>query len=218
MPKSSESALSRSLGSLVPKSFGAHVKNPRVLMRAILGTLLAANLVAAVMAFKPFGGSADDLRREQSDASRQLAQLQARVANTRKLVQKVEKARKEGDDFLAKYFSDRRTTYSTLFEELDHAEQAAGIKLRNDSLELNPIEGSDTLQMMSLTVAYEGDYASLEKFVNLLDKSPRFLIIESMQAAPQQNGQLLTVSLKLDAFVKEEPGASTTQDRSGPAL
>jgi type IV pilus assembly protein PilO len=178
-------------------------------MRAIIGTLLAANLVAAVMAFKPFGGSADDLRREQTDASRQLAQLQARLANTRRLVGKVEQARREGDDFLAKYFSDRRTTYSTLFEELDHAVNAAGIKLRNDSLELNPIEGSDTLQMMSLTVAYEGDYASLEKFVNLLDKSPRFLIIESMQASPQQNGQLLTVSVKLDAFVKEQLGAGS---------
>jgi Tfp pilus assembly protein PilO len=182
------------------------LKDPRVIMRAIIGTLLAANLVAAVMAFKPFGGSADDLRREQSDASRQLAQFQAHLANTRKLVGKVQLARREGDDFLAKYFSDRRTTYSTLFEELDKAEQAAGIKLRNDNLELNPIEGSDTLQMMSLTVAYDGDYASLEKFVNLLDKSPRFLIIESMQAAPQQNSQLLTVSLKLDAFVKEPPG------------
>ncbi len=184
------------------------VKDPRVLMRAIIGILLAANLVAAVMAFKPFGGSADDLRHEESAASRQLAQLQARVASTRKLVGKVELARREGDDFLAKYFSDRRTTYSTLFEELDKAEQAAGVKLRNDNLELNAIEGSDTLQMMSLTVGYEGDYASLEKFVNLLDKSPRFLIIESMQAAPQQNSQLLTVSLKLDAFVKEPPGTA----------
>jgi len=27
-----------------------------VVLRAIIGTLLAANLVAAVMAFKPFGG------------------------------------------------------------------------------------------------------------------------------------------------------------------
>jgi Tfp pilus assembly protein PilO len=199
MPRSFRPALPNRVNLLL-------IRDPRVVMRAIIGTLLAANLVAAVMAFKPFGGSADDLRREQSAASRQLAQLQARLSSTRKLAGKVELARREGDDFLARYFSDRRTTYSTLVEELDKAEQAAGIKLRNDSLDLNPIEGSDTLQMMSLTVAYEGDYASLEKFVNLLDKSPRFLIIESMQAAPLQNSQLLTVSLKLDAFVKEPPG------------
>jgi Tfp pilus assembly protein PilO len=175
-------------------------------MRVIIGTLLAANLAAAVMAFKPFGGSADDLRRERADTSRQLAQFQAHLENTRKLVDKVNKARREGDDFLAKYFSDRRTTSSTVMEELDKTAQESGIKLRDRSVEMNAIEGSDTLMMLSLTAGYEGDYTSLEKFVNLLDKSPRFLIIESLQAAPQQNGQTLTVSLKMDAFVKAEPG------------
>jgi hypothetical protein len=190
------------------KSAGfAAIRDPRVVMRAIIGTLLVANLAAAVMAFKPFGGSADDLRRERVSSARQLAQFQAHLENTRKLVEKVNKARREGDDFLAKYFSDRRTTYSTVIEELDKTSQAAGIKPRDRSVELNAIEGSDTLMMMSLTAGYEGDYASLEKFVNLLDKSPRFLIIESLQAAPQQNGQMLTVSVKLDAFVKEEPGS-----------
>jgi hypothetical protein len=190
----------------MPRNLKSAIKDPRVVMRAIIGTLLAANLAAAVIAFKPFGGSADDLRRERAGASRQLVQFQAHLENTRKLVDKVSKARREGDDFLAKYFSDRRTTSSTVIEELDKDSQAAGIKPRDRNVELNAIEGSDTLMMMSLTAGYEGDYASLEKFVNLLDKSPLFLIIESMQAAPQQNGQMLTVGLKLDAFVKEEPG------------
>lgn len=190
----------------MPRNFKAALKEPRVVMRAIIGVLLAANLVAAVLAFKPFGGSADDLRREQSDLRRQLGQLQARLNGTRQLVDKVEKARREGDDFLAKYFTDRRTTYSTVIEELDHTAQEAGIKPRDRSAELNPIEGSDTLQMMSLTVGYEGSYASLEKFVNLLDKSPRFLIISSMTASPQQSGNTLNVSFRLDTFVREAPG------------
>jgi type IV pilus assembly protein PilO len=193
----------------MPKDFKSAIRDPRVVMRAIIGTLLVANLVAAVMAFKPFGGSADDLRREQSDLRRQLDQLQARLTYTKRLVDKVEGARRAGDDFLGKYFTDRRTTYSTLIEELGRTAQQAGIKPRDASAELNEIEGSDTLEMMSITVGYEGTYASLEKFVNLLDKSPRFLIIESMQASPQQNSQTLNVTLKLDTFVKETPGATS---------
>ena len=192
----------------MPKDFKAAIKDPRVVMRAIIGVLLVANLVAAVIAIKPFGGSAEDLRREQADLRRQLSALQQRVANTKRMVDKAENARRDGDDFIGNYFTDRRTAYSTVIGELDRTAQEAGIKLRQDNLELNPIEGSDSLQMMSITFAYEGPYGGLTKFVDLLDKSPRFLIIESMQASPQQGGTLLTVSLKLDTFVKGASGST----------
>ncbi|MGA2270680.1 MAG: GspMb/PilO family protein [Bryobacteraceae bacterium] len=185
---------------------GVAIKEPRVLRRAMIGTLVAANLVAAVMAFKPFGGSADDLRREQQALRIQLAQLQARVATSQRLVEKVETARREGDQFLAKYVTDRRIVSSAIQEELNRTAKEAGIKVLPATLDLEPIEGSDTLEMMTISAGYEGTYANLTKFVNLLDKSPRFLIIENMQTAPQQGGQALTVTLKLDTFVKETAG------------
>ena len=46
--------------------------------------------------------------------------------------------------------------------------------------------------------------AQLVKFVNALDRSPRFLIIESMQATPQPKGDILSVTLKLNAFIKDD--------------
>ena len=187
---------------------GVAIKQPRVLLRAAIGTLLAANLVAAVMAFKPFGGSADDLRREQEALRVQLARLQARIATSKRLVEKVETARREGDQFLAKYVTDRRTMSSTIQEELNRTAREAGIKSLPATLNLDPIEGSDTLEMMTISAGYEGSYAALTKFVNLLDKSPRFLIIENMQTAPQQGGQALNVTLKLDTFVRETAGPS----------
>jgi len=165
--------------------------------------------VAAVMAFKPFGGSADDLRREQQALRVQLARLQARSATSKRLVEKVETARKEGDQFLAKYVTDRRTMSSTIQEELNRTAKEAGIKALPATLDLEPIEGSDTLEMMTISAGYEGSYADLTKFVNLLDKSPRFLIIENMQTAPQQGGQSLNVTLKLDTFVRETAGPAS---------
>jgi len=201
----------------MPKNFklpalhikGIHVKDPRVAARAVLGVLLLANLVAAVIAFKPFGGSAEDLMRQEQSLRGQLQDLQVRLAKSKALVEKVQRARSEGDQFLTKYVADRRTTFSTIEEELIKAAKDSGIKRREQSLVLEPIEGSDTLSMMTITAGFEGNYASLTKFVNILDKSPRFLIIENMVAAPQQGGQNLTITLKLDAFVKELPGNTT---------
>ena len=193
----------------MPRNFSAAARDPRITVRAILGVLLALDLAAAVMAFRPFGGSADDLRERRAQLQTQLTQLQAHLDATQQVVKKVEIGRKQGDEFLAKYFTDRRTTFSTIFAELDRTAQEAGIKAKDQNVELNPIEGSDTLEMMSITAGYEGTPASLQKFVSLLDRSPRFLIIESLSAAPQQGGQMLNVSLKLDTFVKEAPGATS---------
>src|SRR4051794_328641 len=86
------------------------VKDPRILMRGVIGALLVANLAAAVVAFKPFGGSADDLRRQQEALNAQLTRAQQQLATSKRLVGKVEQARREGDTFLGKYFTDAQTT------------------------------------------------------------------------------------------------------------
>jgi type IV pilus assembly protein PilO len=193
----------------MPKNFKLpltlNVKDPRVVMRALIGGLLVANLVAAVAAFKPFGGSAEDLRRDQEALRAQVARNQQQLAATRQLVDKVQKARNEGDDFLGKYFTGTDTTAAMILAELDGMAKAAGIRMGQAQYNLEPIEGSDTLQMLTTSAGFDGAYANLTKFVNLLDKSPRFMIIESLQAsAPQQQGgQTLNVSLKIDTFVKE---------------
>jgi hypothetical protein len=146
-------------------------KEPRFLLRGVMGALLAANLAAAVIAFKPFGGSADDLQREEAALNQQLTGLRDHVAKSKLLVAKLQNARKDTDQFMAKYVTDERF----------------GMK------------------MWSVTEGCEGNYASLAKFINLLDKSPRFLIIENLQTtAPQQNGAALTVQLKIDTFVNGE--------------
>ena len=185
-----------------------NLKDSRVQVRAALGVLVVANLVAALMVFKPWGGSAEDLTRQQIDLQRQLTSVTARLEKTKALVAKAERALKAGDGFLAQYTTDRRTTFSTIFAELERVAREAGVQPRPVSYELDQVEGSDSLYQMDISAAYEGSYTDLTKFVNLLDKSPRFLIIESLMAAPQQSnaGDLLSVTIKLDTFVREQPG------------
>ena len=185
--------------------FTLSLKDPRFAMRLIIGVLLAANLAAAIVAFKPFGGSAEDLRRQQDALRAQLTRAQQQLKASRELVGKVEKARAQGDEFLAKYFTAFEETSAMILTELDAAAKQAGIKMGATQFDRVEIEGSDTLQMHTTKVGFEGNYANLTKFVNLLDKSPRFMIIEDLQAAApqQQGGQALNVTLKIDTFVKE---------------
>src|ERR1700691_3109447 len=89
-----------------------NLKDPRVLVRAVLGVLVLANIVAALLAFKPWGGSAEDLARQQADLQQQLTSMQSRLEKTKALVTKPDRARQEGDGFLAEYTTVRRTAFS----------------------------------------------------------------------------------------------------------
>ena len=184
----------------------ASMKDPRISVRAALGTLLALNIVAALILFKPWGGSADDLERQLVSMRKQLPQQQAALAKTKSVVQKVESARVEGEQFMTKYMLNGRSTYSSIVGELDRAAERVSLKPKERQFSMEPIEGSDTLGMMKISAKYEGAYLNLTKFINELDRSPKFLIIESLQASPQPVGKAVNVSFKLNAFVRDEAG------------
>jgi Tfp pilus assembly protein PilO len=187
--------------------FRAGMKDRRVLVRVGLGVLLAANVAAAVFVLHPLGGSAEDLARELEGKQRDLAQQVKRLERTHNVEQKVKQAKVEGDQFLEDYILSRRKAYSTLLAEANQLAVESGLKPKESAYAPpDPVEGSETIEQLSISANYEGSYQSLTKFVNLLDKSPR-LIIESMQATPQANGQL-SVGIKLDTFIQEAGGKS----------
>jgi type IV pilus assembly protein PilO len=182
-------------------------KEPRILVRAGLGVLLAANLVVAALAFNIFGLSSEALNRELAAATSRMQAAQAKLTRSRTLTASIGRGKSEGDTFLASYLTGRRFTYSTIINEITATAKTAGIKTQEITIApLDPIEGSEDLSMMSISMNFEGGYVQLVKFVNLLDRSPRFLIIDSMQAAPQPKGDLLTGNLKVNAFIKDDAG------------
>jgi Tfp pilus assembly protein PilO len=188
---------------------GVGWKEPQILVRIVLGLLLAANLVAAAFALNVFGSSPEVLNQSLVAAEARLQADQARLARSRVLTSSIGKGKSESDTFLANYFTSRRNTYSTIISEITETAKTAGMKTQEGTIApLDPIEGSDDLSMMTISINFEGSFAQFVKFVNLLDRSPRFLIIESMQVAPQPKGDVLNTNLKLHVFVKEDPGGA----------
>jgi|SRR5579883_2178474 type IV pilus assembly protein PilO len=183
------------------------LRDPRVTMRVTIGVLLAANLAMAVLAFKPFGGSADDLARQQTALQAQLDTMNNHIRSTRQMVEKVQSARAAGNEFLNKYFTQQRSSMSDLVSELQRIAAESGVTAGPDSFQQDDVEGSDSLKIFRMQVGCEGSYQSLAKFVNLLDKSKRFFIVENMHANAVQNGQKVNVSFKIDAFTVDDSGA-----------
>lgn len=184
-------------------------KSTQNLLRLAIVVLVAANLLAAAFAFHWFGNPAEETQAQVRNTQRQLAAVQSHLSTARSLSSKVVQARSAGDEFLTTYMTDRRNTYSTVLAELNRVAVEAGMKSKEKALPpLEPIEGSDNLSIMTVTANYEGTYAQLVKFVNLLDKSRRFIIIESLQAAPQQGASTLNISIRVNTFVRGDSGGA----------
>lgn len=180
-------------------------REPKVLVRSILGLLLFANLIAAAFAFHLIGDTPTDLDAELTADRTSFRAAQQRLNKSKSLTGNMTTSREQGDKFLASYMTTRRHTYSAIDGEINTLAHTAGMKVGelNYSL-LDPIENSGDLYMLTITANFEGGYAQLVKFVNELDRSPRFLLIEQLQVAPQPKGDILNATVRLNTFVRDE--------------
>ena len=187
------------------KSFRLWPPNePGAVIRLAVAILVVANLVAGYFVLRPIGGSPEDLRNQVAELRVQLRQRQGAIARTRLFATKIESGKSEGDEFMDDYFLPRRVAYSTVLSELNQAATDSHLKPKEAAFASEPIEGSDSLTMMQISANYEGAYADLIHFINLIDKSDSLLIIEGLNATPQQGSGTLNVTLKLDTFVRED--------------
>ncbi len=180
------------------------VTKGQMALRVLIAVLLAANLVAAGLLLYPPGGTADDLELQLVDLQSQSKAKRDLLEKTKQHVAAVDLGRSEGDKFLGTYFLLSRARSEQLLSQLGQAAAGSKIKEKDRSIAFEPIDGSDTLSMMSITANYEGEYADLLHFVHEIDRSPSLMIIESLNAAPQLGSKLLSISMKLDTFVRED--------------
>jgi Tfp pilus assembly protein PilO len=179
-------------------------KDPRIALSAGVLALAAANLVAAAVAFQPWGASVEDLEREAATLRQQIRQQRTTLDRTRAILKKVDIARGEGDQFVEKYLLGKPSLASSLASELERGSRKAGIRQKETTFSFEPIEGSENLTKAVITGTYEGAYTDLMRFLNELDRSDRLLIVEGLSAAPQQGGNTLGITLKLNTIVRED--------------
>jgi len=171
-------------------------------VRIVLGALFVLNVAAAWFVFHPPGGSLEDLQNQIVTTRQQIVLRQQSIERLHRTGDKTEKAKLAGEDFLNQYFLPRRHAYSLLEIELEAAAKASNIHPKDRTFSYEPVEGSDTLGMLTITAGFEGTYADLVTFVNQIDRAQRLIILESLTALPVQGSQVLAITMKLDAFFR----------------
>ena len=187
------------------RSSNLNFREPQVLVRAALGLLLAANLVVAAFAFHLVGESPNDLDAQLASLRSTFRSAQQHLNKSRSLVRNMDIGRDQGNKFEVSYMTPRRHTFGPLDDELKRLAKEAGMKIGTVNYSLpDPIEGSSDLSMLTINAGFEGGYPQLMKLVNTIDRSPRFLLIDSLQVAPQPKGDVLDAVFRINTFVRDE--------------
>lgn len=167
----------------------------------VLAALAAFDLGFWAIAVRPLSSREEQQRIRVASLEQQVEQRRAMVERLNAAAAKVENAAESGDGLLEELTLDRQTTYSTLLSELVAASEEAGVEFRETSYETAEVEGNEAFGRLRISANFRGNYENLVKFLNRLDRSEQFLIIEQLGAAPSDEGGL-RFSLRIDTFVR----------------
>jgi Tfp pilus assembly protein PilO len=172
-----------------------------------LGFALAAlNGIALFFFLAPPGGSRKDLQQESLDVRNQILLARTRTTRLSSVAAKVALGNSQSGDFETKYFLPQRLAYAAVISEIQRLAKAAGFQERDAVYTEEPIEGTADLDLLNCTANYEGTYQNLMRFLWEVDHSPALLMLENLQAAPQQKSGQINTSIRFQAVIQEQPG------------
>lgn len=196
----------RNFDWLSPGSQG--MRGARFWLQLTGATLALLNGVALFLYLDPPGGSRKELAAQSLQIRNQIAATRGQALRLRSVAAKVQLGSTESSDFESKYFLRQRVAYGAVIAEIQRMAKASGLQERDAIFNEEPIEGSADLSILNNTAAYEGTYTNLMHFLYEVDHSPMLLMLENLQAAPQQKGGQIATQIRFQAIVREEPAGS----------
>lgn len=167
--------------------------------------LLLLNGVALFLYLDPPGGSRETLTEQSRQVRNEIAAARARSLRLKTIAGKVEAGSGESVDFESHFFLPKRIAYENVIAEIQRMSAASGLKERDSVFTEEPIEGTADLSLLNITGNYEGSYDNLMRFLHEVDRSPMLIMLDTLQAAPQQHPGELTTSIRFQAILREPP-------------
>ena len=171
------------------------LKQTRKRLTIVLVSVLLIDALAAAMLLTPVAGGSESRRQE---LSRMWLDLKSRQnAPWRGLDKKIPQARQEIDAFYRDRFPGG---YSAISGTLDKTAAENGVKMSSEKYEQKDadIQG---LQRIQIQADVSGDYLHLVKFVNSLERSQLFFIVNDMGLGGEQNG-IVKLQITLETYLR----------------
>jgi Tfp pilus assembly protein PilN len=171
-----------------------------VRLRVILGILMAANALLLYFWFRSPGRTETEWRQELAQLETEEHAAQLRVQRLQQLEEKVRDATHNEQQFAQASFLRRSSAFSQMLTDLERL--AADNHLVPGDAGFNLDDRNNQLGWVTVqvTLTVNGNYPDLVRFLNQLEQSKLFWIVESLTVS-SKTGQNLTLNLQAATYL-----------------
>jgi Tfp pilus assembly protein PilO len=173
------------------------LRQTRKKIKTALAIMVGVDVVAAVILFSPLVGSTDSRRQELNRLWSELRLKTRQVEPLKNLPQKVVQANQQITDFYKRRFPAQYSQILTEFGKLAVADGVTIEQARYKPKEVGPAH----LQPVEMEADLSGNYVSLARFINALERNETFFIINSVTLGGEQQGPV-KLQMKLETYLK----------------
>lgn len=187
----------------------AQLTQTRQRLRMACYVMGAVSLLSAIYLLLPVGASTPEKLEEFTQLRDELKQKQVQVLPLRGLEGKLSKSQK---DIVVFYEERLPRQYSTISYEIGRLASASGARLSQVKYDEEEA-GVKDVQQISIDADLSGDYKDVAEFINQLERSKTFFLIDNLDLTNADKGQV-ELKLKMRTFLltgRPRPAARTAQ-------
>jgi type IV pilus assembly protein PilO len=166
--------------------------------RAAAVVLAAISLLAFLYLISPFTRSSAEKQQELVEKQSQLRAVEDQTRPLQKLPELVTKARAD----IAAFYADRLPAYpSTVYNEVNSLARKNNVtvaQVKYDVFDL-PVP---SLKVLQAQAQVRGSYPDLVKFINSVERSKMFFVIESLQIGESQKNASIQLRLTMVTYLR----------------
>ena len=172
------------------------LRDTRRKLKIAIGVMAGISAVSIGVLVSPLVGSAAARQQDMNQLRAQLTTKNRQVEPLRGLDKKIPLATEQIDQFYRERFSAHDSDVAVAIEDLA---KATGVKVQQQKWRLGDPEPVG-VRRVEIEASIQGDYQALAKFLNGLERSKVFFIVNSIALA-QQNGPV-QLQMKLETYQK----------------
>jgi type IV pilus assembly protein PilO len=173
------------------------LRQTRKNIKTALAVLVGVDVVALLVLLSPLVGSTESRRQELNQLWSELRTKTRQVEPLRNLDKKVVTANRQITEFYKKRFPAQDSQIATQFGKLAAAN---GVSIEQAKYKVQEEEAGG-LRPVEMEAALSGNYVSLAKFINALERDDMFFLISGITLAGEQKGPI-RLQMKLETYLK----------------